>query len=102
MHIIARTRLQEFWVNHADAETSLRLWYERTKQAQWENFIQVREVFSSADEVGKLTVFNIGGNKYRLIALVKYKYKKVYIRNILTHAEYDKGDWKNDPWFEES
>lgn len=56
-------------------------------------------MFPSADGVENLTVFDIGGNKYRLIALVDYEYQKVFIRAILTHAEYDKEGWKNDSWF---
>jgi mRNA interferase HigB len=55
---------------------------------------QVREFFPTADKVGKLTVFNIGGNKARLIAAIHYNRRKVYIRAILTHKEYDEGKWK--------
>ncbi len=54
----------------------------------------LRETFASADYVDGLTVFNIGGNKYRLIVTIHYNRHKVYIRNILTHEEYDRGDWK--------
>lgn len=99
MHIITRSRLVEFWEKHSDAETSLRTWYKLASNTQWQNFIELREVFPSADQVENLTVFNIGGNKYRLIALVDYSYQKVFIRHVLTHAEYDKEEWKNDPWY---
>ena len=102
MHIITRSRLTEFWKKHPDAETSLRLWYKLTSLAQWQSFVELRQLFPSADLVGNLTVFNIGGNKYRLIALVDYEYQKVFIRQVLTHAEYDKQNWKNDDWFTES
>ncbi|NJR74911.1 MAG: type II toxin-antitoxin system HigB family toxin [Scytonema sp. CRU_2_7] len=67
--------------------------------AQSQNFVELRQLFPSADQVSHLTVFNIGGNNYRLIALVDYKYQKVFIRHVLTHAEYNKEDWKNDPWY---
>jgi mRNA interferase HigB len=99
MHIITRSRLTLFCEKHPNAETSLRLWYKLTALAQWQNFAQLRQAFPSADLVGNLTVFNIGGNNYRLITLVDYKYQKVFIRHILTHAEYDKEKWKNDNWF---
>ncbi|PAX51896.1 type II toxin-antitoxin system HigB family toxin [Brunnivagina elsteri] len=99
MHIITRSRLVEFWDKYSGAETSLRTWYKLTSLAQWQNFVELREAFPSADQVGNLTVFNIGGNKYRLIVLVDYKYQKVFIRDVLTHAEYDKEEWKNDPWY---
>ncbi|WP_322743394.1 type II toxin-antitoxin system HigB family toxin [Sphaerospermopsis aphanizomenoides] len=73
-------------------------WYKITLKAEWQNFVELRQSFPSADQVGNLTVFNIGGNKYRLIVLVKYNSQKVFIRHVLTHAEYDQEDWKNDPW----
>ncbi len=98
MHLITRSTLTQFWEKHPNAETSLRTWYKLTTWAQWQNFAELHQAFPSADQVGNLTVFNIGGNKYRLIALIDYKYQKVFIRHVLTHAEYDKEDWKNDQW----
>lgn len=84
MHVITRTRLVEFWDKHPSAKTSLQLWYKIATIAQWQNFVEVREVFASVDQVKRLTVFNIGGNKYRLIALIDYKYQKIFIRHVLT------------------
>ncbi|MEH2281678.1 MAG: type II toxin-antitoxin system HigB family toxin [Nostoc sp.] len=68
MHIITRLRLTEFWEKHPNAQTSLRLWYKITSLAQWQNFVELRQAFPSADRVGNFTVFNIGGNNYRLTA----------------------------------
>jgi mRNA interferase HigB len=99
MHIITPAKLREFWEKHSNAEVSLRLWNKRIKKGQWQNFDELRQTFPSADQVGNLTVFNIGGNNYRLITFVDYKYQKVFIRHVLTHAEYDKEDWKNDDWY---
>lgn len=99
MHVISQKRLVDFWLKHPDAETSLRYWYKLTRNAEWGNLVELKQEFPSADLVGRLTVFNVGGNKYRLIARVQYMFQKVYIRTILTHSEYDKGNWKNDPWF---
>jgi mRNA interferase HigB len=99
MHVITRTRLVEFWTKHPDAKTSLQTWYRLTNQAKWQTLQDMQAVFPSADLVSNLTVFNIGGNKYRLIALVDYSYQKVFIRHILTHAQYDKDDWKKDDWY---
>ncbi|MDZ8139208.1 MAG: type II toxin-antitoxin system HigB family toxin [Nostoc sp. DedQUE04] len=99
MHIISRARLVEFWEKHSNAQTSLRLWYKLTSVAEWQNLVELRQTFPSADPVGNFTVFNISGNNYRLITLVDYKCQKVFIRHILTHAEYDKDEWKNDYWF---
>jgi mRNA interferase HigB len=94
MHIITRKRLNEFAAKHPDAKSALRQWYIRLKARSLQNFAELREVFPSADQVGKLTVFNIGGNKVRLIAAIHYNRQKVYIRAVLTHSEYDEGKWK--------
>lgn len=94
MHIISRKRLLEFSEIHADAEASLDTWYRAALQARWENLVQVRTAYPSADGVGKYTVFNIKGNDYRLIAEINYLSKTIFVRYILTHAEYDKGKWK--------
>ncbi len=99
MHVITRSKIVPFWQKHPDAKPGLQGWYEQTKQAQWKTFADLRQVFPTGDLVNNLTVFNIGGNKYRLISLVDYTYKKVFIRRVLTHAEYDKEEWKNDPWY---
>ncbi|CAA9374764.1 hypothetical protein AVDCRST_MAG94-4450 [uncultured Leptolyngbya sp.] len=99
MHVITRSALTEFWQIHPNAEAALRTWYKLTAQVRWRNFVDVRQTFPSADLVGKFTVFNVGGNNYRLIALVDFNYQKVFIRHVLTHAEYDKEAWKNDPWY---
>lgn len=94
MHVITRKRLNEFALLHPDSKAALRQWYGHIKKGMFQNFAELREVFPSADRVGKLTVFNIGGNKVRLIAAIHYNRQKVYIRAILTHAEYDEGKWK--------
>ena len=90
MRVIAKKTLVSYYTNYKDAETALEEWYEKTTLAEWENFTQVRQTFNSADYVGnKRVVFNIKGNKYRLVALVLYKIKMVYIRFVGTHAEYE-------------
>lgn len=99
MHIITRSRLIEFWRKHPDSKTSLLLWYKLTVVASWHNFAEVRELFSTADRVKNFVIFNIGGNKYRLIVFIDYTYQKVFIRHVLTHAEYDKNEWKQDDWY---
>jgi len=86
--------LQAFWERHPNAEIPLRAWHKLTRQQRWRTFADVRAGLPSADRVGKLTVFNIGGNKYRLIAAIHLNRGRVYIRHVLTHAEYDRGSWK--------
>jgi mRNA interferase HigB len=94
MHIITRKRLNEFAQKHPDTKTSLEHWYKLMKQGRFLSFVELRMEFPHADQVGKLTVFNIGGNKARLIAAIHYNRQKVYIRAVLMHDEYDKGRWK--------
>lgn len=99
MHIITKRRLKEFWQIHPDAQSSLMLWYTRTKHANWQSFVDLRSTFPSADLVGRFTVFDIKGGSYRLICRVEYELQKVFIRYVLTHEEYDREKWKNDEWF---
>ena len=94
MHIIAKPALVEFWAKHADAESPLLAWYRTMASEVFADFNDLRATFGSADYLDGLTVFNIGGNKYRLIAAIHYNRHKVFIRAVLTHAEYDRGDWK--------
>ncbi|MEZ5424264.1 MAG: type II toxin-antitoxin system HigB family toxin [Pyrinomonadaceae bacterium] len=94
MHIITRKRLNEFVARFPEANNALATWYSQMKQNEFASIEEVRTFFPSADKVGRLTVFNIGGNKVRLIAAIHYNRKKVYIRAVLTHKEYDAGKWK--------
>jgi len=94
MHVITRKRLNEFAERHPETKAALAHWYDLVKHNDFSNFAELRALFPSAGQVGKLTVFNIGGNKVRLVAAIHYNRKKVYIRAVLTHAEYDEGRWK--------
>jgi mRNA interferase HigB len=94
MHIITRKRLNEFAAEHPNATSALQQWYKQMKPGSFRSFAELRTVFPSTDQVGTLTVFNIGGNTARLIAAIHYNWQKVYIRAILTHTEYDEDRWK--------
>jgi mRNA interferase HigB len=94
MHVITRKRLNDFADKHPETRSALEHWYRVMKSSSFKSFAALREAFSSADQVGKLTVFNIGGNKVRLIAAIHYNRQKVYIRAVLTHEEYDEDRWK--------
>jgi mRNA interferase HigB len=94
MHIINRKSLLLFSAIHADVEAPVDTWYRATKTAQWRNLTELKLIFPSADLVGSYTVFNIKGNHYRLIAEINYRSGTVFVRHILTHADYDKGKWK--------
>ncbi len=94
MRIIGRRVIEEFKRKHADSRPSLDSWFRVVSSREWSNFAELRQVFSSADQVGSHTVFNIGGNKYRLIAEVNCKVGVLLVRQVLTHQEYDRGGWK--------
>lgn len=94
MHIITRKRLNDFAKIYPTDETSLVRWYRLVEKANIASFAELRAIFPNADRVGKLTVFNIGGNNVRLIAAIHYNRQKVYIRAVLTHDEYDQNKWK--------
>lgn len=94
MHVITHKRLNDFAGRFPETNNALADWYRLMKQNNFDSIAEVRSVFPSADKVGKLTVFNIGGNKVRLIAAIHYDRKKIYIRAVLTHKEYDEGKWR--------
>ena len=96
MHVISRKALREFWETHPGAELPLRQWEAIVRRAEWRDWADPRATYGSADQVEKYVVFNVGGNKYRLIAIVSYPKGKVYIQHVLTHKEYDRGTWKDD------
>ena len=99
MRVISLKPLREFWQEHPDARVPLRLWYRTATNAAWSSLQEVRRTYRHADAVktvggDMLTVFNIGGNKYRLVARIRYDYGLVNVRAVLTHREYDEGKWK--------
>ena len=92
--MISRRMLREFSGRHPEAKTSLDAWYHVATHATWTSLADVKQVYPQADFVAGLTVFNISGNHYRLITHIVYRYQTIYIKAVLTHAEYDKGKWK--------
>jgi mRNA interferase HigB len=94
MHVISFKRIREFFSIHRDAESALVAWYKTTKKANWQDLAELKQVYPSADLVGRHVVFNISGNKYRLIARIVYRSQTVFVVAVMTHAEYDLGKWK--------
>jgi mRNA interferase HigB len=94
MHVISRKRLKEAATRHRDLEGPLDAWFRIAKKASWGNLADVRKTLSTADAAGKWTVFNIKGNQYRLITEINYVFARIYVRHVLTHADYDRGGWK--------
>ena len=96
MHVITHRRIVAFIAEHPDSEPSLDSWYRIARRATWRSLTHVREQWPSAEAVGDCTVFNIGGNNYRLIAKMYYADQVILIRAILTHRDYDRKGWYGD------
>ena len=99
MRIIKRTALAAFWITYPRAEVPLRKWLTVAESAKWTSIQDVRKVFPTADAAivksgNTVTVFNIGGNDFRLVVSIKYQWSVIYIRDFLTHADYSKDSWK--------
>lgn len=94
MHVISRKALREFLERYPNSESPLLRWYKIVRETDLDSFQDLRQTFPSADLVGRLVVFNIGGNNYRLIASIHFNRRKLYIRHVLTHEEHDRGAWK--------
>lgn len=94
MHVISRKVLRAFWEQYPKSKNSLSRWFRIMEKTDFASFNELRVTFPSADKVGGFIVFNLGGNNYRLIASIHFNRSKVYIRNVLTHETYEKGDWK--------
>lgn len=96
MHVISLKKLKKFWQLHPDAQEPLRRWHKITTKAKWRGLVDTRCDFPHADLAGVCTLFNIKGNDYRLISIIYYPNQVILVRFVLTHAEYNKGNWKND------
>ena len=95
MNVISFKRIRTFSSAYPDASGSLRAWYTTVKKSSWQNHAELKRVYPSADLVGRYTVFNIRGNRYRLISRVVYRSQTVFVVAIMTHEEYDIGKWKS-------
>ena len=96
VRVISRKKLREAWQRQPGWESPLKAWYKIARAAEWKHLPDLRQTFPSADNVGTCVVFNVGGNKCRLVAYINYKAQRLYTLHVLSHAEYDKGGWKDD------
>lgn len=94
MKLISNKALRDFAAVHADAGQPLQEFRRAMEKGGFANFAQLKGAFSTVDKVGDKCVFNIGGNKYRLVAWLHFEARRCYIKAVLTHGEYDKGKWK--------
>jgi mRNA interferase HigB len=95
VHVISKAGLTDLLKGKSkDVEVEALAWFHIARAAEWKNFPEVRQTFADADLVGRLLVFNIRRNRYRLIVYPVFSRLKLYVKALLTHKEYDKGDWK--------
>ncbi len=90
MRTLALRALRDYWVRHSDAEGELKAWFKTVERASWGSFAEMKADLPSADMKGRVAVFNICGNRHRLVCLVNFQSKHVLVKWIGTHAEYDK------------
>ena len=94
MKLISNKVLREFSSIHPAAASPLQDWRHLVERGDYRNFAELRLTFASVDKVGERFVFNLGGNKYRLVAAIAFSVQTMWIKSVLTHADYDKGAWK--------
>ena len=99
MHLISAGRLKEAMSEYSDAVEIVKNFAKKVGLSSWQNLIEVQADYQSAEAVGNFTVFNIKGNRYRIILSIDYEAQIAYFKYFLTHAEYSKDDWKNDPYY---
>jgi mRNA interferase HigB len=99
MRLIAIKNLRNAAARYPDVKKIVETWYSIVKSADWSSLEDVRQVYRDAEAVGNFTVFNIKGNNYRLIVGINYVKQRIYFKYFLTHAQYDRNSWKNDPYY---
>ena len=90
MHIISKTALEVFWLKHPNARVPLGTWYRLMRTSSFDTFLEVKRVFNSADYVSPYVVFDVGGNNFRIVSVIHFNRQKLYVREVFTHAEYDR------------
>ncbi len=101
MHIISWGAIRAFVGKHPESQAPMRAWFDLVAARPFQGFADLRSVFPAVDRVRlpsgqERFIFNVGGNKYRVVCSIHFNRARVYIRFVLTHAEYDKGDWKHE------
>jgi mRNA interferase HigB len=99
MHLISARRVKEAAARYPDVDRAIKDFCKKVEQAEWQNLIELQQDYKSAEAVGNFTVINFRGNKYRIILSIEYEEQIAYFKYFLTHADYDRDEWKNDPYF---
>jgi mRNA interferase HigB len=94
MHIISKKPLREFWQLHPESKSVLADWYKKAHQLTATSFPALQQTFATADYVDGFTIFDVGGNNYRIIAVIHYDKQRLFVREVMTHADYDRNHWR--------
>jgi mRNA interferase HigB len=94
LHVISKSAWRQAVAADPTLEGPLSQWHKIASTAAWQNLVEVRQTYPTADFVDPYTVFNIRGNAYRLIVKIEYKWQIIFVKHLLNHADYDKGGWK--------
>jgi mRNA interferase HigB len=94
VNVISKRCLFEKAAQYPDAKAALQTWFAVASTAEWTNLTDIRKTYPATDMVGDLAIFNIRGNHYRLVVRMAFRAKRIYVKEFLTHADYDKGGWK--------
>ena len=97
MHVISKKKLRDFWERHSSSKSALEEWFKVLRNTRYSMWAELKRTFGDkVDKVGKYIVFDVGGNKCRVITVIHFNRAKVYIREVLTHPQYDEERWKDD------
>jgi mRNA interferase HigB len=94
MHVISKSAWRDVVAKDPTLEQPIGAWHKVAQSAEWKNIVEVRKTYPHADFVEPYTVFNIKGDAYRLVVKIEYRWQMIFVKHLLTHAEYDKGGWK--------
>lgn len=94
MRVISKQPIRAFWEHHPESKTALEEWFRNASRVVVKSFSELRRIFGSADYVDGYTIFDVGGNKYRIATVIHYDKQRIYVRQVMTHAEYDKNHWR--------
>ena len=94
MHVISKKPLRDFWGLHPEARPMLEDWFLKANQCVAGSFPDLKKTFNSADYVDGFTIFDVGGNRYRIAAVIHYDKKRLYVRAVMSHARYDRNHWR--------
>lgn len=93
--VISKRKFIDFWERYPEAQSSMEVFYKTAENCNAANFAELKKTFKSADVVDPYIVFNVGGNKYRVVAVIHYNMQKMFVREVFTHREYDAWNKKN-------